>query len=40
MARAMFATGVQPSEYKALTLLEREELIKVVERVDKQRRKG
>lgn len=35
MAEFVVATGIAPSEYKALTLLERDELAKAVERRDK-----
>ncbi len=37
MANVVVATGMQPSEYKALTLRERDEIVKAIERANKNR---
>lgn len=37
MAAFVVATGISPSEYRALTVLEREELAAAIKRANKQR---
>lgn len=37
MANLMVAVKISPTEYKALTMLERDELIKAIERSSKQK---
>lgn len=36
MASIVVATGMQPSEYKALTLIERDELVKAIKRANRK----